>query len=55
MFELTEEQKIFEKLYRDLFRVINEAGFQQVELGDKFIFASSEYKGKKIELKICVK
>ena len=55
MLELTEEQKIFEKLYSDLFQVITKAGFKHVEHGDKFIFASSDYKNKKIELKILIK
>lgn len=55
MLELTEEQRIFEKLYKDLFKVITKAGFKHVEHGDKFIFASSEYKNKKVELKISIK
>lgn len=55
MFELTEKQMIFEKLYTDLYKVINKAGFTEVEQGESFIFASSEFKGRKIELKISVK
>lgn len=52
--DLTEQQKILDKLHRDLFKVITKAGFTEVEHGDKFIYASSEYKGRKITVKICV-
>ena len=55
MLVLNEEQKIFEKLYLDLYKVITKAGFKQVEHGDKFICASSDYKNKIVEVKISIK
>lgn len=54
--QLTLEQKeIFEKIYRDLYGVITKAGFEMVEHGEKSLFASSHYKGNKIEVKISIK
>lgn len=55
MFDLSKEQKAFEKLYRDLYSVVNKAGFTHVEQGESFMFASSEFKGSVIELKIEVR
>ena len=50
----TEHQKIMDKLHGELYKVINKAGFEHVEHGERFLYASSEYKGRKIEIKIIV-
>ena len=48
------EQSVFEKMFKDLYSICCKAGFQHIEIGDKFIKATDEHGNFKIELNVKV-
>ena len=50
----TEHQKIIDKIHRDIYAVITKAGFEMVEHKEDAIFASSQFKSRKITVSVKV-
>ena len=48
------EGEIFDKIWKDLYKMSCKAGFKHVEIGDKFIKATDEHGRFKIELNVKV-
>jgi len=48
------EQSVFERMFKDLYSICCKAGFQHIEMGDKFMKISDEHGNFKIELNVKV-
>jgi len=48
------EQSVFEKMFKDLYSICCKAGFQHIEMGDKFMKVTDEHRNFKIELSVKV-
>jgi len=49
------EQKLFDKVWKDVYTIFNKAGFHGVDIGDRFIKVSDTHGDFKIDIKVEVR